>query len=108
MDGTAALMVPMVLVLVLARLRRGRRIEEASRGGDPEDQIEQDQRERDRPGALLDETDHRAPPLRPRSSATASGLSQALGPTARPTSLPSLPIRNVVGKPRTMKEPDTS
>lgn len=40
--------------------------------------------------------------------ATDSSLSQARGPTARPTDRPSWVIRTVVGKPRTIKDRETS
>lgn len=42
------------------------------------------------------------------TSATDSSLSQALGPTARPTARPSCVMSTVVGKPRTIKDLDTS
>lgn len=43
-----------------------------------------------------------------RTRATDSSLSQARGPTARPIARPSCVMRTVVGKPRTMKDLETS
>lgn len=43
-----------------------------------------------------------------RISATDSSLSQARGPTARPTVRPSWAMSTVVGKPRTINDLDTS
>lgn len=105
MDGLTGLLAGMVMA---ARLRGGM-VKEADRSQDRQGYIEQRERDGNRgkePDGL--QASHGTGSVRALTKATASGLSQALGPTARPTSFPSRPIKTVVGRPRTRKALETS